>query len=201
MSPVLPTRCLGHPGSSLGVPVPSDTGSRAVRRIPWTSRDPPLVSPQTQAVQAVRRIPWTSRDPPLVSPQTQAAQAVQRIPWTSQDPPLMSPQTQTPMLSGDPLHIPGSSLGVPSHTGCPSCQKSQYCTLHKPWACDPTTRHCNEETPPEPLARDRGIVQLILEKKATRTATYCEVVGQASLILLKLYIGGITYMYSNHPHP
>lgn len=74
-------------------------------------------------------------------------------------------------------------------TGCMNTpeQKSQYCTLHKPRACDPTTRHCSEETPPEPLARDRGIVQLILEKKATRTATYYKVVGQASLIL---YISG-----------
>ena len=46
-----PTWCpedpLDIPGSSLGVP--SDTGPHGVRRIPWTSRDPPLVSPQTQA--------------------------------------------------------------------------------------------------------------------------------------------------------
>ena len=85
------------------------------------------------------RIPWTSRDPPLVSPQT-GPHPVRRIPWTSRDPPLVSPHTQTPMLSGgslghprilpwcplthrppccpeDPLDIPGSSLGVPSDTG------------------------------------------------------------------------------------
>ena len=74
-------------------------------------------------------------------------------------------------------------------TGCMNTpeQKSQYCTLHKPRACDPITRHCSEETPPEPLARDQGNVQLILEKKVTRTVTYYKVVGQASLIL---YISG-----------
>ena len=78
-------------------------------------------------------------------------------------------------------------------TGCMNTpeQKSQYCTLHKPRACDPTTRQCSEERPPEPLARDRGIVQLILEKKATRNATYYKVVGHATLIL---FISGITYM-------
>ena len=53
-------------------------------------------------------------------------------------------------------------------TGCVNTpeQKSQYCTLDKPRACDPTTRHCSEETPPEPLGHDQGIVQLILEKKS-----------------------------------
>ena len=70
---------LDIPGSSLGVP--SETGPHTAWRIPWTSRDPPLVSPQTQV--------------PM--------HAVQGIPWTSQDPPLVSPQTQAPMLSGGSL--------------------------------------------------------------------------------------------------
>ena len=70
------------------------TGVQTVRRIPWTSRDPPLVSlsnsclccpedpldiqgsslhvPSDTGPHAVRRISWTSKDPPLVSFQTQA---------------------------------------------------------------------------------------------------------------------------------
>ena len=129
---------LDIPGSSLGVP--SDTGLHAVRRIPWTSQDPPLVSPQTQAStlsegslghprilpwcplthsppHAVRRIPWTSRDPPLVSPQTQASTLSggslghpRILPWC----PLTH---RPPCCPEDPLDIPGSSLGVPLDTG------------------------------------------------------------------------------------
>ena len=38
---------LDIPGSSLGVS--SDRGPHAVRRIPWISRDPPWMSPQTEA--------------------------------------------------------------------------------------------------------------------------------------------------------
>ena len=45
--PCCPEDPFDIPGSSLGVP--SDTGPRAFRRIPWTSRDPPLVNPQMQA--------------------------------------------------------------------------------------------------------------------------------------------------------
>ena len=45
--PCCPEDPLDIPGSSLRVP--SDRGLHAVRRIPWTSRDPPFVSPQTQA--------------------------------------------------------------------------------------------------------------------------------------------------------
>ena len=33
-----------------------------------TSQDPPLVSPSDTCPHAVRRIPWTSRDPPLLCP-------------------------------------------------------------------------------------------------------------------------------------
>ena len=45
--PCCPEDPLDISRSSLGVP--SDTGPHAVQRIPWTSRDPPSVSPQTQA--------------------------------------------------------------------------------------------------------------------------------------------------------
>ena len=45
--PCCPEDLLVIPGSSLDVL--SDTGPHAVRRIPWTSRDPPLVFPHTRA--------------------------------------------------------------------------------------------------------------------------------------------------------
>ena len=45
--PNCPEGPLDNPGSSLGVP--SDTAPHVVWRIPWISRDPPLVPPQTQA--------------------------------------------------------------------------------------------------------------------------------------------------------
>ena len=64
-------------------------------------------------------------------------------------------------------------------TGCMNTleQKSKYCTLHKPRACDPTTSHCSEETPPEPQVSGGGIVQRVLDKKATRKVTYYKVVA------------------------
>ena len=125
--PCCPEDPLDIPGSSLGVP--SDTGPQAVRRIPWTSRDPPLVSPQTQAPKLSggslghpgilpwcplrHRPPCCPEDPldipgsSLGVPSDTGPQAVRRIPWTSWDPPLVSPQTQAPMLSGGSLGHPG----------------------------------------------------------------------------------------------
>ena len=97
---------LGIPGSSLSVP--SDRGPHPVWRSPWTSRDPPLMSPQTQAPKLSGGSLGHSGI--LVVPSDTGPHAVRRIPWTSRDPPLVSPQTQAPMLSG-------RSLGVLSDTG------------------------------------------------------------------------------------
>ena len=47
MPPCCPEDLLDIPGSSTDVP--SDRCLHAVRRIPWASQDPPLVSPQTEA--------------------------------------------------------------------------------------------------------------------------------------------------------
>ena len=70
-------------------------------------------------VQTVRRIPWTSRDPPLMSPQTQAPMLSGGslghpgiLPWC----PL---RHRPPSCPEDFLDIPGSSLGVRSDTGPP----------------------------------------------------------------------------------
>jgi len=107
--PCCPKDPLDIPGSSLGVL--SDTGPHAVRRIPWTSRDPPLVSPQTQ--------------PPILSGGSLGHPGI--LPWCPlrHRPPccpevsldilgsfFMSPQTQVPMLSGgsqDPMPANHSS--------------------------------------------------------------------------------------------
>ena len=77
-SPCCPDDSLDIPGSSFHVP--SDTGPHAVRMIPWTSRDPPLVSTSDTGPHAVQRISWTSRDPPLVSSSDTDPQADRRIP-------------------------------------------------------------------------------------------------------------------------
>lgn len=63
-------------------------------------------------------------------------------------------------------------------TGCMNTpeQKSRYCTQHKPRACDPGMKCCDDETVAEPHASGGGIVQVVLEKKTTRTATYYKVV-------------------------
>ena len=52
-------------------------------------------------------------------------------------------------------------------TGCMNTpeQKSEYCSLHKPRACDPNISHHSEETVPEPQASSGGVIQLLLEKK------------------------------------
>ena len=126
------------PGSSLGVL--SDTVPHDVRRIPWTSRDPPSVSPQTQSPMlsggflaqpgilpwcpgphAVWRIPWTSRDPPLVSP------------WISRDPPLVSPQTQAPMLSGGSPGDPGILPWCPFRHGPPAVRRIPWTSKDPPF--------------------------------------------------------------------
>ena len=141
--PMLSRGSLGHP-----------TGSHTIRRIPWTSQDPPLVSCQTQAAQAVRRIPWTSRDPPLESPHTQAPMLSggslghpRILPWC--------PLTHRPMLSRgshghpgilpwcplrhrppcrpeDPLDILGSSLGIPLDTGLHAVRRIPWTSQDPP---------------------------------------------------------------------
>ena len=73
-----------------------------------------------------QRISWTSRDPPLVSPQMQASQAVWRIPWTSRDPPLGSPQTQAPMLSGGSRGHPGILPWDPLRHRPPCCPETVF---------------------------------------------------------------------------
>ena len=139
--PCCPEHPLDIPGSSLGLP--SDTGPHAVRRIPWTSRDPPLVSPQTQAPMLSggslghpgilpwcplrHRPPCCPEDPldipgsSLGVPSETGPHAVRRIPWTSRDPPLVSPQTQAPMLSGGSLVHPGILPRCPLRHRPPCC--------------------------------------------------------------------------------
>ena len=90
--PCCPEDPLDIPGSSLGVP--SDTGPHAVRRIPWTSRDPPFMSPQTQS--------------PMLSGGSLGHPGI--LPWC----PL---RHSPPCCLEDSLDIPGPSLGVPSDTG------------------------------------------------------------------------------------
>ena len=124
--PCCPEDPLDIPGSSLAIP--SDTGPHAVRRIPWTSQDPPLPSLQTQGPMLSGRslghpriLPWcplTHRAPccpedPLDIPGSSLGHPG-ILPWTSWDPPLLS---RAPCCPEDPVDIPGSSLGVPSHTG------------------------------------------------------------------------------------
>ena len=103
--PCCPEDPLDILGSSLGVP--SDTGPHAVRRILWTSWDPPLVSPQTKAPMLsggslghTPCCPEDSLDIPgsfLGVPSDTGPHAVRRILWTSRDPPSVSPQTQAPI--------------------------------------------------------------------------------------------------------
>ena len=128
--PCCPEDPLDIPGSSLGVP--SDTDPHAVRRIPWTSRDFPLVFPQTQVPMLsggslglpgilpwcpLRHRPPCCPEDPLVSPQTQASKLSGEslghpgiLTWC----PL---RHRPPNCLEDPLGIPGSSLGVPSDRG------------------------------------------------------------------------------------
>ena len=158
-APHCPEDPLYIPGSSLGVP--SHTGLHAVRRIPWTSQDPPLVSPHTQASTLSKGslghpgiFPWfpLTYSPPccpedpldilgssLGFPSHTAPHAVRRIPWTSWDPPLVSPHTQAPCYPEDPLDIPGSSLGVPSDTGLHTVRRIPW-TSQDPPLVSPHTR-------------------------------------------------------------
>ena len=108
---------LGHPGILRSCP--SHTTAHAVRRIPWcplrhrplsrplTSRDPPLVTPQTQAPILSRGSLGHPRIPPVMSPQTQAPILSGGSLGHPGIPPVMSPQTQAPMLSGGFLGHPG----------------------------------------------------------------------------------------------
>ena len=88
--PLLMKDPLDIPGSSLGVP--SDTDPHAVRRIPWTSRDPLLMSPQTQA--------------PMLSGGSPGHPGI--LPWC----PL---RHRPPCCPEDPLDIPGFRVFVYSH--------------------------------------------------------------------------------------
>ena len=132
--PCCPEDTLDIPGSSLGVP--SHTGPHAVRRILWTFRDPPLMSPHTEVPMLSGRslghpriLPWCPliQRPPccledpldipgssLGVPSHTGPQAVWRIHWTSRDPLMVSPQTEAPMLSegffGHPRILPRCSL-------------------------------------------------------------------------------------------
>ena len=114
-------------------------GPHAVKRIPWTSRDPPLVSPQTQSPMLFAGspghpgiLPWcplTSRPPccpedPLDIPGSSLGvpldtgpHTVWRILWTSQVLPWCPFRHRPPCCPEDSLENPGSSLGVPSDTG------------------------------------------------------------------------------------
>ena len=119
------------------------TTVQTVRRIPWTSWDPPLVSPQTRASMLSRGspghpriLPWCPlrHGPPcyqedpldipgssLGVPSDTVPHAVCRIPWTSRDPPLVSPHIKAPMLSrGSPGH-PRILPWCPLRHGPPCC--------------------------------------------------------------------------------
>ena len=137
-TPCCPEDSLDIPGSFLGVP--SDTGPHAVRRILWTSWDPPLVSHQTQAPMLSGGsfghpgiLPWCplrQRPPCCLEDPLDIPHAVRRIPWTSRDPSLVSHQTQAPMLSGGSFGHPGILPQCPlrhrpplaSFTGSPHAQ-------------------------------------------------------------------------------
>ena len=112
------------PGSSLGVL--SHTGPHAVRRIPWTSRDPPLVSPQTQA--------------PMLSGGSLGHPGI--LPWC----PL---RHRPPCCPEDPLDIPGSSLGVPSDTG-------PYAVRRIPWTSRDPPLVSSSDTGPHAVQRIPG---------------------------------------------
>ena len=114
------------PGSSLGVP--SDTVPHAVRRIPCTTRDPPLVFRPPCYLEDPLDIPGSSLGVPLDIPGSSfgvpsdtGPHAVWRIPWRSRNPPLVSLQTRAPCCPEDPLDIQGSSLHVPFRHRPPSC--------------------------------------------------------------------------------
>jgi len=88
------------------------------------------------SVQTVWRIPWTSRDPPLLSPQTQTPMLSGGshghpgiLPWC----PL---RHRSPCCPEDPLDFPGSFLGVPSDTGPRAVRRIPWCPLrHRPPNC------------------------------------------------------------------
>ena len=156
-----PTWCLEDPldilGSSLGVP--SDTGSHGVRRIPWTSRDPPLGSRQTQASMLSRGslghpgiLPWCPvryRPPCCPEDQLDILRSSLGVPsgtglmlsGGSLGHPEILPRCpvrhRPPSCPKDPLNISGFFLGVPSHTGSQACQPLQFKTLELRWG-----EHC-----------------------------------------------------------
>ena len=102
-------------GSSLGVL--SETGPHAVWRIPWTSRDPPLVSPLTQAPM----LSGGSLGHPEILPWDPIRHRAPKLSRGSRGHPgillLCLLLHRLPCCQEDPVDIPGSSLGVPPHTG------------------------------------------------------------------------------------
>ena len=110
--PCCPQHPLAIPGSSCGVP--SDTGPHAVRRIPWPFRDPPLVSPQTQA--------------PMLSGGSLRHPGI--LPWC----PL---RHRLPSCPEDPLNIPGSQACQPLQFKTLETRWSKHCMLHRLGGCGP----------------------------------------------------------------
>ena len=104
------------------------TGPHAVRRIPWTSRDPPLESPQTQAHMLSKGslghpgiLPWCPlRHRPPCCPEY----------------PLVSPLTEAPMLSGGSLGHPGILPWSPLRHR-PPCRPEDPLDIPEPQACQP----------------------------------------------------------------
>ena len=132
--PCCPEDPLDIPGSSLGVP--SDTGPHAVRRISWTSRDPPSVSRQAQA-------PCCPEDPldiprSSVSRQTQAPKLSRGslghlgiLPWC----PL---RHRFPSCLEVPLDIPGSQACQPLQFKILETTWGKHCMLHLLGGCGPS---------------------------------------------------------------
>ena len=121
---------------------PSHKAAHAVRSIPWTYRDPPLVSlsqscpccpeerldiPRSSLHVPLIQLPMLSGGSlghPGILPSCTLRQwpnGVRRIPWTSRDPPLVFPQTQDPKLSGGSLGHPGIPPWCPLRHRTPSC--------------------------------------------------------------------------------
>ena len=152
------------------------TTVQTVWRIPWTSWDPPLVSPQTRASMLSRGspghpriLPWCPlrHGPPccqedpldipgssLGVPSDTVPHAVCRIPWTSWDPPLAS---RPPCCPEDPLDIPGSSLGVPLDTGPHAVWRILWTSQVLPWCPFRHRPPCCPEDSLENLGSSLGV--------------------------------------------
>ena len=147
---------LDIPGSSLGVP--SHTGPHAVQRILWTSRDPPMVFPQTEApmrsggslghpgilsrCSLTHRPPCCPEDPldipgsfghPRILPRCSLTHRPPCCPENPLDIPARFPLIQRhPCFLEDPLDIPGSSLDVPSDTDIHAVRRIPWTSWEPP---------------------------------------------------------------------